>query len=72
MLPGGNAASFDWKLLQGQSFAKPWFLAGGLNAKNLREAVTLSGAMRVDFSSGVERTPGEKDPTMIEELLRGL
>jgi len=58
VLPGGNAASFDWKPLQGQSFAKPWFLAGGLNAKNLREAVTLSGALRVDFSSGVERTPG--------------
>ena len=72
VLPGGNAVSFDWKLMQGQSFAKPWFLSGGLNAKNLREAVTLSGAVRVDFSSGVERAPGEKDPTMIEDLLRGL
>ena len=71
-LPGGNAATFDWTLLQGQNVAKPWFLAGGLNATNVREAVTLSGATRVDLSSAVERAPGEKDPAMIEDLLRGL
>lgn len=70
VLPGGNAASFDWRLLQGRSFAKPWFLSGGLNARNLREAVMLSGATRVDLSSGVERLPGEKEPAMIEEMLR--
>lgn len=72
ILPGGNAASFDWTLLQGRSFAKPWFLSGGLNARNLREAVALSGASLVDLSSGAESAPGEKDPAMIEELLRGL
>jgi phosphoribosylanthranilate isomerase len=72
VLPGGNAASFDWKLLRSQSIAKPWFLSGGLNAKNLLEAIALSGAHRVDLSSGVESSPGEKDPAMIEELLRQL
>ena len=71
VLPGGNARSFDWTLLHGRRLATPWFLAGGLNAKNVREAITLSGATRVDLSSGVERAPGEKDPAMIEELLRG-
>ncbi|TWT09968.1 phosphoribosylanthranilate isomerase [Reyranella sp. CPCC 100927] len=71
-LPGGNAATFDWTLLPGQSVATPWFLAGGLNATNVRQAITLSGAVRVDLSSAVERAPGEKDPAMIEELLRGL
>jgi phosphoribosylanthranilate isomerase len=70
VLPGGNAASFDWNLLRGQSFAKPWFLSGGLNARNLREAIARSGATRVDLSSGVERAPGEKDPAMIEDMLR--
>ena len=29
-LPGGNAVSFDWKLLAGRVFARPWFLSGGL------------------------------------------
>ncbi len=71
-LPGGNAATFDWTLLQGQSIGTPWFLAGGLNATNVRQAVTLSGAVRVDLSSAVERAPGEKDPAMIEDLLREL
>lgn len=68
-LPGGNASSFDWKLLQDRTFAKPWFLAGGLNAKNVKEAVELSGATAVDISSGVERAPGEKDTGMIREAL---
>lgn len=72
VLPGGNAASFDWRLLRGRHFAKSWFLAGGLNVKNLSDAVMLSGATRVDISSGVERTPGMKDPIMIDELLRDL
>lgn len=69
-LPGGNASSFDWKLLQGRTFNKPWFLAGGLNAKNIREAIELSGATAVDVSSGVESAPGEKSPEMIGGLLR--
>lgn len=72
ILPGGNAVRFDWKLLQGQNFAKPWFLSGGLRVDNLGEAIALSGATRVDLSSGVESAPGEKDPVLIEELLRTL
>lgn len=40
--------------------------------KNLSDAVMLSGATRVDISSGVERTPGMKDPIMIDESLRDL
>ncbi|MBI3419700.1 MAG: phosphoribosylanthranilate isomerase [Proteobacteria bacterium] len=70
MLPGGNAAPFDWKLMEGKTFKRPWFLAGGLNAKNIAEALQVSGAQAVDVSSGVEKTLGEKDPRMIGEFLR--
>jgi phosphoribosylanthranilate isomerase len=70
VLPGGNAISFDWRFLREKRFSKPWFLAGGLSVKNLSEAVALSGASRIDLSSGVERAPGQKDPLMISELLR--
>jgi phosphoribosylanthranilate isomerase len=38
-LPGGNALAFDWGLMRGQSINKPWFLAGGLNSKNVKEAL---------------------------------
>jgi phosphoribosylanthranilate isomerase len=68
-LPGGNALSFDWALLNGQSFTLPWMLAGGLNAGNLREAVTRTGAVAVDTSSGVEDLPGEKNVSKIKEFV---
>jgi phosphoribosylanthranilate isomerase len=68
-LPGGSGQSFDWKLLSGRSFRRPWFLAGGLTAENVKDAVALSGASRVDVSSGVERARGEKDPALIRAFL---
>ncbi len=69
-LPGGNAASFDWTLLQGRAFAKPWMLAGGLNPSNVAEAIRISGAPCVDVSSGVESTPGQKDLSLIRAFIR--
>lgn len=68
-LPGGNAISFDWALLAGQSFKKPWMLAGGLTAENLAEAVQTSGARAVDTASGVEDRPGVKNLQKIKDFL---
>jgi phosphoribosylanthranilate isomerase len=68
-LPGGVGARFDWTLMSGRRFARPWFLAGGLDPWNVAEAVRLSGAPIVDVSSGVERGPGLKDPTLITAFL---
>ncbi|QTC90393.1 phosphoribosylanthranilate isomerase [Brevundimonas goettingensis] len=68
-LPGGVGASFDWSLLAGRRFAKPWFLAGGLNPDNIAEAVRISGAPLVDVSSGVESAPGVKDAARIAAFL---
>ena len=67
--PGGHGARFDWTLLQGRRFARPWFLAGGLDPWNVAEAVRLSGAPGVDVSSGVERGQGVKDPALISAFL---
>jgi phosphoribosylanthranilate isomerase len=67
--PGGVGASFDWSLLEGRRFQRPWFLAGGLDPWNLAEAVRLSGAPLVDVSSGVERGAGLKDPGLISAFL---
>jgi phosphoribosylanthranilate isomerase len=68
-LPGGNAVSFDWNLLAGQRFSRPWMLAGGLTTTNLAEAVRTSGARAVDTSSGVEDLPGVKNLQKIKEFL---
>jgi phosphoribosylanthranilate isomerase len=68
-LPGGNAISFDWTLLSGESFSLPWMLAGGLHAGNVAEAVRKTGARMVDLSSGVEDRPGEKSISKINEFL---
>jgi len=68
-LPGGNAISFDWTLLSGRRFQRPWLLAGGLTPDNLIEAVRFSGAPMVDVSSGVEDRPGEKNVSKIKAFL---
>jgi phosphoribosylanthranilate isomerase len=68
-LPGGNALSFDWTLLSGRRFQRPWLLAGGLTPDNLIEAVRISGAPMVDVSSGVEDRPGEKNVSKIKAFL---
>ncbi len=67
--PGGLGAAFDWSLLAGRRFERPWFLAGGLDPWNVGEAIALSGAPMVDVSSGVERGAGLKDPALIEAFL---
>ncbi|HEX4860586.1 MAG TPA: hypothetical protein VFV07_05080, partial [Rhizomicrobium sp.] len=65
MAPGGLGTAFDWQLLRGRSFSRPWLLAGGLNAGNVAGAIRASGAQGVDVSSGVERAPGVKDASLI-------
>lgn len=68
-LPGGNGLAFDWRLLGGRSWSKPWMLSGGLTAKNVAEAVSTTHARTVDVSSGVEIRPGIKDLGKISEFL---
>jgi phosphoribosylanthranilate isomerase len=69
MRPGGHGAAFDWKILNGKRFTKPWLLAGGLTPDNVARAIELSGAKLVDVSSGVESAPGVKDAQRIRDFL---
>lgn len=71
-LPGGVGASFDWSLMTGRRFARPWFLAGGLTPGNVAEAVRITGAPLVDVSSGVESAPGVKDAGRIAAFLEAV
>ncbi len=73
-LPGGTGKSFDWSLLQGRSFSRPWMLSGGLTPENVRAALGLLSPDAVDVSSGVEAARGVKDPAKIRaflELVKG-
>ena len=55
----GGGSAFDWTLIQ--EFDRPYMLAGGLDAGNVAEALSRTGAACVDTSSGIE-TDGAKDP----------
>ena len=68
-LPGGNGLAFDWRLLAGRRWLRPWMLAGGLTPDNVAEAIRLTGARQVDVSSGVESAPGVKDAGRIAAFL---
>lgn len=69
-LPGGNGLAFDWRLVAGRAWTRPWMLAGGLTSGNVAEAVRLTGAPQVDVSSGVESAPGVKDEALITAFVQ--
>ena len=50
----------------------PWFLAGGLTADNIVEALSQVNPSGVDLSSGVERAPGDKDLDKVALLFHSL
>jgi phosphoribosylanthranilate isomerase len=68
--PGGNGAPFDWRTLLGIKDRGPFVLSGGLTPDNVAEAIRATGAAIVDVSSGVETSPGEKNPELIRRFLR--
>src|SRR3981081_3366477 len=68
--PGGLGAVFDWHVLENLDLKLPFMVSGGLNAKNVAEAVRVTRAGGVDVSSGVERAAGGKDPGLHRPVLR--
>ncbi len=72
---GGTGRTFDWTMLDGRPESLAMGVAGGLNPDNVAEAVRRLRPVLVDVSSGVERSPGRKDPTLmrqfVEEARRG-
>lgn len=68
-LPGGNGVAFDWRLIQGRRWRRPWMLAGGLTAATVSTAIRLTGAQQVDVSTGVEDAPGVKSLEKIRAFI---
>ncbi|MHB8962376.1 MAG: phosphoribosylanthranilate isomerase [Saccharofermentanales bacterium] len=63
---GGTGQSFDWNLVK--ACERPFFLAGGLNALNVADAIRAVNPYCVDLSSGVE-SEGTKDRRKILEVV---
>lgn len=65
---GGGGVKFNWDLIPNK-VSKPFFLAGGLNADNILEAIKQVNPYCVDLSSSVE-TEGYKDREKVREVIK--
>jgi phosphoribosylanthranilate isomerase len=69
---GGTGKTLDWQSLRQFEPSCPWFLAGGLTPNNILEALTQLRPSGIDLSSGVERSPGDKDLQKVASLFEQL
>jgi phosphoribosylanthranilate isomerase len=65
---GGQGERFAWSNLP--ALDKPIYLAGGLDAGNVAEAIAIVQPAAVDVSSGIESTPGAKDLKKMQDFIR--
>ena len=69
--PGGNNKSWQWNNFR-NPLKLPFILSGGLNEKNLPEAISLTGTNFIDINSGVEEIRGEKSLSLIDSLISSI
>lgn len=67
---GGTGARFDWQLAYDLGRVRPVTLAGGLTADNVAQAIEVAKPFCVDVASGVEASPGRKDPGLVRAFVR--
>lgn len=67
---GGTGNKFDWNIIKNIKLKKRnIFLSGGLDAKNVKEAIRLIKPNWVDVSSSVELKPGKKDYKKVKKFI---
>ncbi len=67
---GGSGQVAPWTLLAGFDPGVPLILAGGLNPENIAEAIAIVKPWGVDVASGVESSPGKKDPLKVAQFIQ--
>lgn len=65
----GSGQVFDWSLADGVPRGRRLLLAGGLTPENVGEAIARVRPWGVDVSTGVERSPGRKDPSKLRVFI---
>jgi len=66
---GGTGKSFNWNILKELNTTKEWFLSGGINVDNFKEALKITNAKMIDLSSALEEVKGVKSKKLIEEFM---
>ncbi len=69
---GGTGQTVDWTLAREVAKSAPILLAGGLTPNNVQEAIQQVQPYGVDVSSGVEESPGKKDPAKIRAFTQAV
>jgi phosphoribosylanthranilate isomerase len=69
---GGTGQTLNWHQLRNFNPGRSWFLAGGLNPGNIVQALESVQPCGIDLSSGVERSPGDKDLVQVARLFEQL
>ncbi len=71
-LPGGTGETFAWDLARAHGRSVPMILSGGLTPENVGEAIATVRPFAVDVASGVESSPGRKDPAKLSAFARAV
>lgn len=67
---GGTGETFNWSVAKKAKKFGPIVVSGGLNAKNVLEAVDLVQPYAIDVCSGVESEPGKKDSEKLKAFFQ--
>jgi phosphoribosylanthranilate isomerase len=69
---GGNGTRFDWRVLDGRTFGKPWFLSGGIGPDDAGRIRDFAAGRRelfaIDLNSRFETAPGVKDMDTLDRF----
>jgi phosphoribosylanthranilate isomerase len=69
---GGTGETWDWDLVAQRRSPTPLVVSGGLRPENVAEAIRATRPYAVDVASGVEASPGHKDPAKLDAFMRGV
>lgn len=74
--PGGTGERFDWlqsqQMIRGLGMVQKVIVAGGLTPVNVRQAISVLQPWGVDVVSGVEASPGKKDPGKVKAFVKAV